>query len=75
MSTLAELFPTRVRATAVAVAFSLTVVVGAFSPALATLLIAATGDARAPAFTVIAASIISGLAVLWLRDRYREPLA
>jgi MHS family proline/betaine transporter-like MFS transporter len=75
LSTLAELFPTRVRATAVALAFSLTVMVGALSPALAALLIAATGDARAPAFPVIGASILSGLAVLWLRDRYREPLA
>jgi MHS family proline/betaine transporter-like MFS transporter len=75
MSTLAELFPTRVRATAVALAFSLTVMIGAFSPALATLLIAATGDARAPAFTVIGAGSLSGFALLWLRDRYREPLA
>jgi len=35
---------------------------------------AATGDARAPAFYVIAAAIVSGSALFWLRDRYAEPL-
>jgi MHS family proline/betaine transporter-like MFS transporter len=74
MSALAELFPTSVRATAVALAFSLTVIVGGFSPALATWLVAATGDARAPALIVVAAGLVSGFALLRFTDRFREPL-
>jgi MFS transporter, MHS family, proline/betaine transporter len=75
MSTLAELFVTRFRATAVSLAFSLTVMVGALSPAFAAWLIGSTGDARAPAFAVIGAGLLSGFAVLRLTDRYKEPLS
>jgi MHS family proline/betaine transporter-like MFS transporter len=75
MSALAELFRTSVRATAVALAYSLTTIIGGFSPAFATWLVAATGDARAPALIVIAAAIVSGFALLRFTDRFREPLA
>jgi MFS transporter, MHS family, proline/betaine transporter len=74
VSVLAELFPTRLRSTAVAVAYNLVAVVGGFAPAVITWLIAATGDPRAPAFYVIGAAAISGGALFWLRDRHREPL-
>ncbi len=75
MSTLAELFATALRATAVALAYGLTVMVGALSPALATWLIDFTGDTRAPAFAVVATSLLSSFALVQFRDRYREPLA
>jgi MFS transporter, MHS family, proline/betaine transporter len=74
MSTLAELFATRFRATAVSLAFSLTVMIGALSPAFATWLIENTGDARAPAFVVIGAGLLSSFAVLRHTDKYKEPL-
>lgn len=74
MSAIAEIFATTVRATAVALAYGLTVMVGALSPAFATWLIATTGDIRAPALAVIAASILSSLVLLKYRDRYREAL-
>jgi MHS family proline/betaine transporter-like MFS transporter len=74
MATLAEQFPTRGRATSVSLANSLTVMVGALSPALATWLIAATGDARAPALIVSATAVCSGAMLLWIRDGHREPL-
>jgi MFS transporter, MHS family, proline/betaine transporter len=74
MSTLAELFAARFRATAVSLAFSLTVMIGALSPAFATWLIGNTGDARAPAFVVIGASLLSSFAVLRHTDKYKEPL-
>lgn len=74
MSAIAEIFATTVRATAVALAYGLTVMVGALSPALATWLIAITGDIRAPALAVVAASILSSLALLNYEDRYREAL-
>jgi MHS family proline/betaine transporter-like MFS transporter len=74
MTTLAEQFPTRGRATSVSFANSLTVMVGTLSPALATWLIAATGDARAPAFIVTAAAVCSSLMLFWIHDRYRDSL-
>jgi MHS family proline/betaine transporter-like MFS transporter len=74
MSALAELFATTVRATAVALAYGLTVMVGALSPALATWLIEVSGDIRSPAFVVITASLVSSLALLHFNDRYRHAL-
>jgi MFS transporter, MHS family, proline/betaine transporter len=75
MSTLAELFVTRFRATAVSLAFSLTVMIGALSPVFAAWLIESSGDTRAPAFAVIGASLLSGFSVLRLTDKYKEPLS
>jgi MHS family proline/betaine transporter-like MFS transporter len=74
ISVLAELFPTRVRSTAVGVVYNLVPAIAGFAPVVVTWLIAATGDPRAPAFFVIAAALISGTALFWLRDRYRERL-
>ena len=74
ISVLAELFPTSVRSTAVGLVYNLVAIIGGFAPAVVTWLMAATGDARAPAFYVIAAAIVSGSARFWLRDRYAEPL-
>jgi MFS transporter, MHS family, proline/betaine transporter len=74
VSVLAELFPTRVRATTVALVYNLVAIIGGFAPFVATWLIAATGDPRAPAFYVIGAAVISGATLFWLRDRYMEPL-
>jgi MFS transporter, MHS family, proline/betaine transporter len=75
MSALAELFVTRFRATAVSLAFGLTVMIGALSPAFAAWLVESTANARAPAFAVIGASLLSGLAVLRLKDKYKDPLS
>ena len=74
VAVLAELFSTRVRSTAIAVAYNLVAMVGGFAPFVVTWLIATTGNPRAPAFYVIGAAVISGCALFWLRDRYREPL-
>jgi MHS family proline/betaine transporter-like MFS transporter len=74
VSLLAELFPTRLRSTAVAVAYNLVAVAGGFAPVIVTWLIAVTGDPRAPAFYVIGAAVVSGGALFWLRDRHGEPL-
>jgi MHS family proline/betaine transporter-like MFS transporter len=75
MSVLAELFPTGLRATAVGLAYNLTAaVIGGFTPFIVTWLMAATGDPRAPALYVTGGALISGAALFWLRDGYREPL-
>jgi MHS family proline/betaine transporter-like MFS transporter len=75
MAALAELFRTRLRATAVGLAFSLTVMIGALSPAFATWLIGSTDDARAPAFVVIGAAMLSVFAVILHTDKSKEPLS
>jgi MHS family proline/betaine transporter-like MFS transporter len=75
VSVLAELFPTRSRAMSVALTYSVAVALaGGFAPFIVTWLMAVTGDPRAPAFYVIGAALISGVALFWLRDRYDEPL-
>jgi MFS transporter, MHS family, proline/betaine transporter len=75
IAVLAELFPTRLRATAVAFVYNLAAAaMGGFAPFIVTWLIAATGDPRAPAFYIIASAAISGAALFGLRDRYDEPL-
>lgn len=74
VAVLAELFSTRVRSTAIAVAYNLVAMLGGFAPFVVTWLIAATGNPRAPAFYVIGGTVISGCSLFWLRDRYMEPL-
>jgi MFS transporter, MHS family, proline/betaine transporter len=56
----AELFPTRVRYTALSVGYNIAVAIfGGFAPVIATWLIRETGDPLAPAFYVIAAAVIT----------------
>jgi MHS family proline/betaine transporter-like MFS transporter len=75
VAVLAELFATRSRATAIALAYNLTAaVIGGSAPFIVIWLVATTGDPRAPALYVTGAAIISGVAPSWLRDRYLEPL-
>ncbi len=75
ISVLAELFPTPLRSTAVALTYNLTVaVVGGTAQIIVTWLIAATGTPLAPAFYVIGAALISTASAMAIRDRFREPL-
>ncbi len=75
ISVLAELFPTPLRSTAVALTYNLTVaVVSGTAQVIVTWLIAATGSPLAPAFYVIGAALISTASAMAIRDRFREPL-
>lgn len=75
ISIFAEAFPTRVRSTAVATAYNVTItLVGGFAPFVVTWLIAATATQLAPAFYVIAAAVVSLFALLTLEDQFRKPL-
>src|SRR5579859_432102 len=75
MSVYAELFPTRMRSTAVSLVYGITVVLaGGFAPLIVTWLIAVTGNPLMPALYVVGAAIISAVAVLGWRDRFRDPL-
>ena len=73
---LAELFPTHVRATGVALTYSLGVAIfGGFAPALITALIGWTGQPVAIAFYLMLAAVVSLATVLRLTDRTGEQLA
>ena len=70
-----ELFPTRVRYTALSSGYNIPVAIfGGFAPFIATWLIAATGSILAPAFYVIAASLLTLLTMIWVKETAFEPL-
>jgi MHS family proline/betaine transporter-like MFS transporter len=67
---LAELFPTRVRNTALALSYNIAVAIfGGFGQFIVAWLIIKTGDVLAPAYYVLAASVVGLIAVLPLADR------
>jgi MHS family proline/betaine transporter-like MFS transporter len=70
-----ELFPTRVRYTALSVGYNGAVMVfGGFAPFIATYLTRATGQLVAPSYYVMACAATSFVFILFLRDRSREAL-
>jgi len=72
---LAELFPTRVRNTALALSYNIAVAIfGGFGQFIVAWLIIHTGDVLSPAYYVTAASLVGAIAVLPLRDRTGIPL-
>ncbi|HEY5209926.1 MAG TPA: MFS transporter [Stellaceae bacterium] len=72
---LAELFPTRVRNTGLAVSYNIAVAIfGGFGQFIVAWLIIRTGDVLAPAYYVLAASVVGFIAVLPLKDRTGEAL-
>lgn len=73
---LAELFPTRIRYTGLSTAYGLAVTIfGGFAPFIAAFLIRATGSLTSPAFYVMAAGLVSGIAALFMTDRSQQDLA
>jgi MHS family proline/betaine transporter-like MFS transporter len=70
-----EIFPTRVRYTALSVGYNIAVAIfGGFAPFIATFLVRETGSVYAPAFYVIAAAIVTGLILLRVRETAFIPL-
>jgi MFS transporter, MHS family, proline/betaine transporter len=66
---LSEMFPTRVRYTALSVSYGFSVAIfGGFAPFAATWLIATTGSPLSPAILVIAAGVASALSILSMRE-------
>lgn len=75
-SFLAELFPTRVRYSGFAVSFNVAnAVFGGTAPFVATLLISRSGTPIAPAWYLVAAALVSAVAVLSSRETSRTPLS
>ncbi len=73
---IAEIFPTRVRSTWMTTGYALSVAIfGGFAPFIATWLIDVTGAPLAPLGYVLAASVITTLVLLRLRETAHETLA
>jgi MFS family permease len=74
-SILAEMFPTRVRYTALSVSYGLAVVLfGGFAPLISTWLVDLTGNPFAPAFYVITGGALSAIAILSMNEYRNVPL-
>lgn len=72
---LSEIFPTRIRYTALSVSYGLSVAIfGGFAALIATALIRWTGDPLAPAYYVIFGGIASLIATFFIVERARKPL-
>ncbi len=72
---LAEMFPTRVRYTALSVSYGFSVAIfGGFAPLAATWLIGATGSPLSPAYLVMAAGAASALSIWSMRECKNVPL-
>ena len=73
---MAEMFPTRIRSSAIGIAYNVTLgVVGGTAPLMSTWLIARTGDLAAPAYYLIGLAAVSIVALLGLKLKQGEPLA
>lgn len=71
----AELFPTRVRYTALSVGYNIAVAIfGGFAPVVATWLIRETGNPLAPAFYVIAAAVVTWVILTRIPETAFSPL-
>ena len=71
----AEIFPTRVRYTALSIGYNIAVAVfGGFAPFIATWLVSQTGSNMAPAIYVITAAIVTLIILLRTRETAFQPL-
>ena len=75
-ATMIECTPARVRCTAVALGYNMTLgVIGGLSPLVAAWLVERTGDELAPAFLIMATAVISFLVVLLMPETYKARFA
>lgn len=74
-ATLVELFPLSVRYSGLSIAHSISMAVfGGSAPLIATWLIQITGNNAAPALYLGTASLLSAIALFFLKDRFKEDL-
>jgi MHS family proline/betaine transporter-like MFS transporter len=74
-TTLAELFPTRVRYTALSIPYQTVIAVcGGFAPLIATVLIEWTHQASAPSWYLVLAAVVTFIAVTTFTETARKPL-
>ncbi len=74
-SILAEMFPTRVRYTALSVSYGFAVMLfGGFAPLISTWLVSVTGNPYAPAFYIMFGGALSAIAILTMKEYRNVPL-
>ncbi|MEU6675746.1 glycine betaine/L-proline transporter ProP [Streptomyces sp. NPDC046925] len=74
-STLPALFPTKVRYGSLSIGFNISVsVFGGTTPLVVTALIGATGNMMMPAYYMMAAAVVGGVAVWFMRESAGRPL-
>jgi MHS family proline/betaine transporter-like MFS transporter len=72
---LAEIFPRHVRASGLSTVYSVVVAVfSGFSPFVLTWLVHESGNKMAPAWYLLAVTVVSTVVMLWLADRTGEAL-
>jgi len=72
---LSEMFPTRIRYTALSVSYGLAVAIfGGFAPLISTALAQMTGDPLAPAYYVVFSGLLTLLGALFVREGGNKPL-
>jgi MHS family proline/betaine transporter-like MFS transporter len=72
---LCELFPTKLRSTSLGVGYNISAAIfGGFAPFISTYLVRQTGDAIAPTYYLLAATVVSLLVTSTIRDRPNTPL-
>lgn len=72
---LAEIFPTKIRYSALSIGYNLSVVVfGGMAPFICTYLIMATKHTMAPSFYVIAGGVVSFICICLLKETYNQKL-
>jgi MFS family permease len=72
---LAEIFPRNVRASGLSIVYSVVVAVfSGFSPFVLTWLVHESGNKLAPAWYLVAVTLVSTVVMLWLTDRTGEDL-
>jgi MFS transporter, MHS family, proline/betaine transporter len=73
---LVEIFPTRVRYTAMALSYNISAAAfGGTAPMVSQYLINETGDPHTIAYYIMLCAVVSLVALFFYRDRYKEPLA
>jgi len=74
-ATYSEIFPTRVRYTALSIGYNIAVAIfGGFAPFIATWLIKVTGSSLSPAYYLIAAAVITFVVILRIKETAFTPL-
>jgi MHS family proline/betaine transporter-like MFS transporter len=72
---LSELFPTKVRYSALAIAHSLSMsIFGGTAPFLVTYALKITGNLNSPAYFLVFGGVVSSLGLFFLKDRFKEDL-
>jgi MHS family proline/betaine transporter-like MFS transporter len=71
---LVEIFPTSIRYTGMSLAYNFCAILGGFTPSVAEYLIRETGSTTGIMYLLIFAGVVSFIALVFYKDRWREAL-